>query len=177
MYYVVTGPGQRTLVRGAQRYGRIVKSYGTRAYNAATRFFNSQFGQEATQTVVETTAKAATDSGATGSPGPLRIHEGQQGKHIKDHNNYVPEAGRSVLTHKDPQALVDEFAGTGHPEGQRPVGQAGSRETIDFGEVIGEYSDRDSNAFLPTTRGTIHYAKDGRVHIVPVRPQDLLHNQ
>ena len=64
MYYVATGPGQRTLVRGAQRYGRIVKSYGTRAYNAATRFFNSQFGQEATQTVVETTAKAATDSGS-----------------------------------------------------------------------------------------------------------------
>ena len=172
-----TPAGQQALVRGAQRYGRIVKSYGSRAYNAATRFFNSQFGQEATQTVVETTAKAATDSGATGSPGPLRIHEGQQGKHIKDHNNYVPEAGRSVLTHKDPQALVDEFAGTGHPEGQAPVGQAGSKESVDFGEVIGEYRDEGSNDFLPTTRGTIHYAKDGMVHIVPAKPPELLPNQ
>jgi filamentous hemagglutinin len=44
----------------------------------------------------------------------------------------------------------------------------GSKERVDFGEVIGKYVDRSGNA-VDTTKGIIHYAQDG-IHIVPARP-------
>ena len=86
---------------------------------------------------------------------------GQQGKHIPGHNNYIP--GRSPSTHKDPQGLVNKFAGKGEPVGNIPRGQPGFKERVDFGEVIGEVGGK------PTTKGIIHYSKDG-VHIVPANP-------
>jgi filamentous hemagglutinin len=95
-----------------------------------------------------------------------KINIAKQGKHIPGHNNYVP--GRSKFTHPDAQGLVDRFAGTGQSVGSIPVGLPGSRERVDFGEVIGEYIDIFGVA-APTTKGIIHYAKDG-VHIVPARP-------
>jgi filamentous hemagglutinin len=49
-----------------------------------------------------------------------------------------------------------------------PVGKPGSRERVDFGENIGTYIDRAGNS-SPTTKGIIHYGKDG-MHIVPARP-------
>ncbi len=50
-----------------------------------------------------------------------------------------------------------------------PVGQAGSRERINFGEEIGVFKDQEGNA-APTTVGIVHYSKKG-AHIVPARPQ------
>ncbi len=178
-----TPAGQQALVRGAQRYGRIVKSYGTRAYNAATRFFNTQFGQEVTQTGVETTVKVG-DSGATSidagrqasgfRKGTFEIHKARQARHEPAN---ASKTGRSEFTHGDAQRLLDESAGTGHPEGQAPVGQAGSKETVDFGENIGNYRAKNSPHSTPTTRGAIHYAKDGKAHIVPARPKEDLNHQ
>lgn len=46
---------------------------------------------------------------------------------------------------------------------------AGYRETVDFGEYIGIWKNETGNLALPTTRGTIHYARD-HAHIVPAYP-------
>ncbi|MGR9320832.1 hemagglutinin repeat-containing protein (plasmid) [Rhizobium leguminosarum] len=96
-----------------------------------------------------------------------KIEEGKQGKHIPGHNNHTP--GRSELDDPDPQGLVDAHAGTGQQVGNIPVGQAGSKERVDFGKVIGSYVDPVTGEKIPTTKGIIHYGSKG-VHIVPSRP-------
>ncbi|MFP7287634.1 polymorphic toxin type 50 domain-containing protein, partial [Shouchella clausii] len=40
---------------------------------------------------------------------------------------------------------------------------------VDFGEPIGKYYDRDTGNYVETTRGLIHYSKNG-AHIVPSEP-------
>lgn len=98
---------------------------------------------------------------------PTSLHEGRQGKHIPGHNNYDEEVGRSIFNGslEDAQRLIDEFAGTGYRNAR-----TGNKETIDFGFEIGAYADRRTGEMKPTTRGTIHYSKDG-AHIVPSRPK------
>jgi hypothetical protein len=94
---------------------------------------------------------------------------GHQGKHIPGHPQHIP--GRSDLDPAiDPQGLLDQHAGHGEQVGPVPVGQAGSRERFDHGSVIGTYRDELGNS-APTTRGTIHYDKNGNAHIVPARPR------
>ncbi len=100
------------------------------------------------------------DPCAGAAKGPA-LEIGKQGKHIPGHNNYIP--GRSPFTHKDPQGLLDKFAGKGDPVGNVPRGQPGFKERVDFGEVIGEVGGN------PTTNGLIHYSKYG-AHIVPANP-------
>nr|WP_256217086.1 MULTISPECIES: polymorphic toxin type 50 domain-containing protein [unclassified Bacillus (in: firmicutes)] len=39
----------------------------------------------------------------------------------------------------------------------------------EFGQVIGKYYDMQTGKYLETTRGMIHYGKDG-AHIVPSKP-------
>jgi len=95
------------------------------------------------------------------TPKPPTLDSDKQGKHIPDHKNYIP--GRSPFTHKDPQGLLDKFAGTGDPVGKTPRGKPGFKERVDFGETIGTIGGK------PTTKGIIHYSKDG-AHIVPARP-------
>jgi len=99
---------------------------------------------------------------------PVRLHAGQQGKHIEgSKNNNDPT--RSTLT-ADPQELLNRFAGRGEKRGHLPVGQPGSKEAFDTGEeVIGIHRPRDGIS-APTTRGIIHYSKRG-AHIVPATPR------
>jgi RHS repeat-associated protein len=92
------------------------------------------------------------------------IKWGAQEKHFPGHNSYTP--GRSTMT-SDPTKLAQK-AGTGQQVGKQPVGTAGSKERVDFGERIGTYIDQAGNA-SPTTNGIIHYSNDG-IHIVPARP-------
>jgi RHS repeat-associated protein len=102
-----------------------------------------------------------------GTRSGARLLESKQGKHVEGANNYQP--GRSILTHKDPQALLDEFAGTGQPvSGTR--GMPGFKERVDFREQIGLYVDPQTGVATPTQRGIIHYSKEG-AHIVPARPK------
>ena len=103
-------------------------------------------------------------NGAMQGPSP-KIHEGQQGKHQIGHNNYTP--GRSVLT-ADPSEL-GRHAGTGQQVGKIEVGLPGSKERVDFGQIIGTTVDKAGSA-SPTTVGMIHYGKSG-IHIVPAKPQ------
>jgi Bacterial toxin 50 len=92
------------------------------------------------------------------------VHMGKQGKHIIGHNNF--RSGQSVLT-ADPHVLAQK-AGTGVPVNSVPRGQAGFKERVDFGEVIGFHTSRAKTT--PTTKGMIHYDKNGQIHIVPARP-------
>src|SRR6266536_5043259 len=85
-----------------------------------------------------------------------QIHGGKQGKHIPGHNNF--QAGKSELTHPDPQALLDRGAGTGV--------RHGTKEVVDFGEEIGTHVAEDGTR-ASTSRGTIHYDSKGGAHIVP----------
>jgi hypothetical protein len=104
-------------------------------------------------------AGAVARSGAS----PVALETGKQGKHIPGHNNYQP--GKSILTHPNPQGLLDRYAGTG----QRIVGAAGGpgKERVDFGQVIGQVN--VNGVMTNTTRGIIHYSNKG-AHIVPANP-------
>jgi filamentous hemagglutinin len=111
-------------------------------------------------------ADGPAEPSGTGAPdGPPTVHEGQQGKHVPGHQNFDPT--RSTLT-ADPNELIGR-AGSGEQVGAVPVGQAGSKERIDFGEEIGLYRDKDGNT-APTTVGLVHYSRNG-AHIVPARPR------
>lgn len=96
--------------------------------------------------------------------GRAYLHYGKQGKHWPWHNNF--QVNKSILT-IDPgtvQKLVEENRSQTH----------GQRETIDFGRIIGQWYDDKTQTFYDTTRGTIHWAKDGGYHLVPAKPNELL---
>ncbi|WP_396278801.1 polymorphic toxin type 50 domain-containing protein, partial [Bacillus paralicheniformis] len=63
---------------------------------------------------------------------------------------------------KKAQELLDKYADTGDfPRKER--------EVVDFGHKIGKAYDMKTGKYIVTTRGTIHYSKDG-AHIVPIKP-------
>ncbi|MBI5346061.1 MAG: hypothetical protein HZB76_02840 [Chlamydiae bacterium] len=103
----------------------------------------------------------------------LKIEWDKQGKHIQGHKNFNPSKEKSILTHKDPQRLVNDYAGSGIKiRGDYP-GAAGYQEVVDFGEVIGYAVERETEEHIITTWGKIHYSKNG-VHIVPTKPREGL---
>jgi RHS repeat-associated protein len=106
---------------------------------------------------------ATATAGAAGA-GRVMLEAAKQGKHIPGHNNYI--AGRSVFTHRNPQGLLDQFAGKGQAVAG-VAGQPGFRERINFGEVIGQVN--VNGTLTNTTKGIIHYSKAG-AHIVPANP-------
>lgn len=87
-------------------------------------------------------------------------------KHIVGHNDYV--LGKSIWDHPDPEGLFKKFKGTGRA-GRGSPGVAGYKESVDFGEYIGIWKNKEGTIALPTTRGTIHYSNKG-AHIVPSDP-------
>ncbi|MFN8672285.1 MAG: polymorphic toxin type 50 domain-containing protein [Candidatus Sericytochromatia bacterium] len=97
-----------------------------------------------------------------------KIEIGKQEKHIPGKNNF--EAGKSEITISvsELQSLVNKYAGKGTLKGKTPLGQPGSKEVVDFGKVIGYHVDPVTGVKTPTTKGTIHYSKNG-VHVVPAR--------
>jgi hypothetical protein len=114
------------------------------------------------------TTKLSTSGGAASTEpvvSTIKVNWGQQEKHFPGHPNYQP--GRSTLT-ADPELLA-ERAGTGEAVNKIPPGQAGYKERVDFGYLIGSYASEDGAA-APTTVGLFHYRADGSVHIVPGRP-------
>ncbi|MGA4051732.1 hemagglutinin repeat-containing protein, partial [Ralstonia nicotianae] len=128
---------------------------------------NEQTGPKILVSPIDIVKSAIEHIIATVNGNAPEVDAGKQGKHQPGHNNFIQ--GRSELTYPDPQSLVDEHAGKGQPANNVPVGQAGSRERVDFGKIIGKYVDPVTGESIPTTKGIIHYGKDG-VHIVPSRP-------
>lgn len=99
---------------------------------------------------------------------PPKLNVGRQGKHQVGHNNYKAEIGKSVLT-ADPNELLSK-AGTGQRIGNKVFGEAGFKERVGFGRVIGEFKTGPNSVGVPTTKGIIHYDAKGTVHIVPCAP-------
>lgn len=48
-----------------------------------------------------------------------------------------------------------------------------TKESVDFGRVIGKYYHEKTGRYYETTRGTIHYDSKRNAHIVPARPSWL----
>ncbi|GIO91380.1 hypothetical protein J31TS3_26070 [Paenibacillus lactis] len=100
---------------------------------------------------------------------PVKVKPGAQEKHIPNTPNYKQEIAngknKSIFygDNKAAQELLDEFAGKGQ------LLPKGNKERVDFGKPIGKYYDSDTGEYLETTRGIIHYGKDG-AHIVPSEP-------
>lgn len=89
---------------------------------------------------------------------PTTVHMGQQGKHMRGHNNFIE--GRSYFNDGvDPSDLL-----AGVHNGQYPIVGTGSRGNpiVDFGRPIGI----DGRTGQPVSRGQIHYGSKG-AHIVP----------
>ncbi|MDO9426995.1 MAG: polymorphic toxin type 50 domain-containing protein, partial [Methylobacterium sp.] len=89
---------------------------------------------------------------------PTNIHMGQQGKHIRGHNNF--QEGRSYFNDGvDPTELL-----AGVHSGKYPVIGTGKRGNpiVDFGRPIGV----DGATGQSVTRGQIRYGRNG-AHIVP----------
>ncbi|MHA6199408.1 T7SS effector LXG polymorphic toxin [Bacillus subtilis] len=100
---------------------------------------------------------------------PVKVKPGAQEKHIPNAPNYKQEIAngknKSIFygDNKTAQELLDKFAGKGQ------LLPNGKKERVDFGKPIGKYYDRDTGEYIETTRGMIHYGKDG-AHIVPSEP-------
>ena len=92
------------------------------------------------------------------------MHIGRQGKHILGHNNY--QKGKSIFngTAADAERLIRKYSGTGIKRGI-------NKEIVDFKQIIGKYVDPQTGKAYDTTKGIIHYSKDG-THIVPARPNN-----
>lgn len=102
-----------------------------------------------------------------GSYSDAKIHKGRQDKHIPGTNNYKQQIQNgknpSILT-ANPNKLLKEGVGKGRMT-------TSTKESVDFGRVIGKYYDRESGKYYDTTRATIHYDSKGNAHIVPARPK------
>ena len=166
-------------------FGYIVGKYGIDIFTGAgavklvhkfrtLRRANAMFTLECCGTSVENRATILAESTRRSAlrdevwkNSNLKIQWDKQDKHMPGTNNY--REYKSILEHKDPQALVDKFAGTGTRKSNAVPGTPGYVEIVDFKEFIGYAVDKNTFFRTPTTRGTIHYAKDG-VHIVPRHP-------
>lgn len=91
------------------------------------------------------------------------LHWGQQGKHIVGHNNYKPWKSPITISKERLQQLFNKYRGTGI--------RHGDREVVNFHEVIGKIENSETGKMEETTRGTIHYRKDGGYHIIPASPK------
>ena len=96
----------------------------------------------------------------------LIIHEGKQGKHIRNHNNY---SGKSyILDTTNPQDLVDKFAGTGDIKRIQTTGKWINKQFFMTDVPIGYVIDEETKKEILTRRFAIHYSKDKGTHIVPI---------
>lgn len=95
----------------------------------------------------------------------------KQNKHIPGKHNYEP--GKSIFEHKDAQSLVNRFGGSGMPINNEFPGTGNYREIVDFKENIGIWKNKEGTLSLPTTKGTIHYSKNG-AHIIPTHPDTVI---
>ncbi len=96
----------------------------------------------------------------------VKVHVDRQNKHVLGQHNF--QTWKSILTHQEPQKLLEKFAGKGEKV-RGKIGESGYQEIIDFGEHIGYNLDQNGVQSL-TTWGKVHYSIDG-AHIVPTLPR------
>lgn len=93
------------------------------------------------------------------------IDPGKQGKHIVGHNNYVKGHSYLKISSEEVQQMVNKYAGTGELKRDR-AGKWTNKEFVAADKKIGVVVDQQIGKEYPTSRFSIHYAKNG-VHIVP----------
>lgn len=96
---------------------------------------------------------------------PKKLLEGQQGKHIKGHNNYKDGNSIVTLSNKEIEELYERYAG----KGEKRFDKNGcwiKTEKIKTDKVIGEYINKNRGTKITTNSFTIKYSKNG-YHIVP----------
>ncbi|MEC2288806.1 T7SS effector LXG polymorphic toxin [Bacillus licheniformis] len=165
---IVKGNGDRLMA------GLSVTPFG-KAFKYGKRGFKLYKGEEAGKKVakVDKTPSYGKQSVPKGpyrevNGFPAKVKPGAQEKHIPGTPNYKQEIAngrtKSIFygDNKKAQELLDKYAGTG--EFPRK-----GREVVDFGQKIGKAYDMKTGKYIETTRGTIHYSKDG-AHIVPAKP-------
>jgi tetratricopeptide (TPR) repeat protein len=151
-------------VKAIQLYRNLRKA------NALMTLETASISPKLAQEVLEKAVKQKKIREAILKSGNLKIRWDRQGKHIPGKHNYDPAKRKGILTHEDPQRLVDKYAGTGRKVGSHQPGTPGYKEIVDFEETIGYFVDKQTGQTFPTKWGSIDYAKDG-VHIVPRRPR------
>jgi hypothetical protein len=106
----------------------------------------------------------------------VKIHWDKQNKHIPGKHNFEQGKGIISIEQQKLEMLVKEHVG----KGQRIFGEFGETgfvERVDFGTIIGQYApgpNLDPTQYLPTTKGIIKYAKDGKVHVIPSDPNAII---
>lgn len=89
------------------------------------------------------------------SSNQLTINKGQQNKHIEGTNEHKislnANQNKSIIT-VPPETLLSNL-GKGQQVGKIPVGQPGSKERINYGKNIGNYTDPETGKSQPTTNG------------------------
>lgn len=96
----------------------------------------------------------------------LTLREGQQGKHILGHNNYLE--GRSYIVNasmKDIQECIKKHAGTGTINRYRN-GDWDNTESIVDNSIVGYVLSIDKT-WIATNKFKIHYSKEKGTHMVP----------
>ncbi len=151
------------VAKGMKLYRNLKKANNMLTFEALASSHN-------TQQVLEEAGKRWALREEVLRNGKLKINWNKQNKHVSSKMN--PTNTRSILTHPNPQMLVDDFAGTGQKINKKTPGTPDYRERIDFKETIGIWKSVDGKIAKETTVGMVIYAKDG-VHIVPLRPLGL----
>ncbi len=98
----------------------------------------------------------------------LTLREGQQGKHILGHNNYLE--GRSYIVDasmKDIQECIKKHAGNGTINRYRN-GDWDNTESIVDNSIVGYVLSIDKT-WIATNKFKIHYSKEKGTHMVPTR--------
>ena len=99
----------------------------------------------------------------------VKLHVDRQNKHVQGKHNYIE--GRSILSHPDPESLLQAHAGKGKAIAGRTADQIDYRELVDFKEIIGFHVDKETGMQTATSFGEIRYSKNG-AHIIPAYPKD-----
>lgn len=105
-----------------------------------------------------------------------KVHWGKQGKHMPVKHNFVKGKGIIALEDSELEFLLKKHSG----KGSRVRGSWGEpdyKERVDFGKIIGEFALDEKGKpvqYFPTTKGIIHYAKDGFMHVVPSNPNTFI---
>lgn len=106
----------------------------------------------------------------------ISIHWDRQNKHIPGKHNFDVSKGTISIEPQKLEILVKKHVGKGQKVSGE-FGEAGFVERVDFGTIIGKYATGPNVSpaqFLPTTKGIIKYAKDGKVHVIPSDPSAII---
>lgn len=102
----------------------------------------------------------------------VRIHWDRQNKHIPGKHNFIVGDSTITIASEELEILIKQRAGSG--QYVRGVwGEANYKERVDFGKIIGEYAvikKGEPIKYIPTSKGIMHYANNGFVHVVPSDP-------